>query len=99
MNNSTNIRIAKKYHNVIEEVWSEQSTGDGYWASLKECCLCEDTGCHFVHEWTVKDFLKSLQSITIMSQDEYNNIFGNDNLDVYMQDLSTMSKQDYKNFN
>lgn len=78
MINSTNIRIPKKYEKYISEVWSETSTGDGYWADLIECCLCEDTESHYVHEWTVKDFLKSLQSISVMSIDRYHNLYDDD---------------------
>lgn len=97
MKNNTNIRIPKKYENVITEVWYE-GREDGYWASLKECCLCEDTECHWVHEWTVKDFLKSLKSIRIMTIGEQIDRFSDDRLDEYREDLSTITEQDWKNF-
>lgn len=98
MKNNTNIRIPKKYENVITEVWSEISMGDGYWASLKECCICDDTECHWVHEDTVKEFLHSLKSIRIISIEEQIDRFGDDLLDEYREDLATLTEQDRKNF-
>lgn len=97
MKNSTNIRIPKKYENVIVDVWYE-GREDGYWADIKECCICDDTECHWVHEWTVKDFLKSLQSIRIISEEEQIDRFGDRLLKYFREDLATMTKQDWKNF-
>ena len=98
MKNTTKVRVPKKYENVIEEVWYE-GREDGYWASLKECCICWDTECHFVHEWNVKDFLQSLKSIEIMSEEEkYVYLFGDMDLDNYKTDLATLTEKDWKNF-
>ena len=96
MKNSTNIRIPKKYENVVYEVWSEGE--DGYWANLLECCICDDTECHWVHEWTVKDFLKSLQNILIISEKRQASMFGNDTIEEYRKDLALLTEQDWKNF-
>lgn len=85
MRNETNMKIAKKYQPFIREIWYEGE--DGYWASLKECCICDDTESHYVHEDTQKRFLKSLQSIRIMGEKEYRNHFGLDLLDRYHDDL------------
>jgi hypothetical protein len=93
MKNSTNIKIPKKYQKYIIEVWSEQDTGDGYWADLIECCMCWDTECHFVHEWTVKDFLKSLQNIDVIDEDVYISHFGTDCIESYHKDLELLRKE------
>jgi hypothetical protein len=93
MVNTTNIRIPKKYEKYIDEVWSEQENGDGYWANLIECCICEDTDCHYVHEWTVKDFLKSLQSISVMDEETYISHFGTDCIESYHNDLELLRKE------
>ena len=89
MTNKTNMRIPKKYEKFISEVWYE-GQDDGYWADLLECCICDDTESHYVHEWTQKDFLKSLQSIKVASVDEYISHFGEDNLDDYYADLKRL---------
>lgn len=93
MKNTTNIRIPKKYEKYITEVWSEQDTGDGYWAGLIECCMCWDTECHFVHEWTVKDFLKSLQNIDVIDEDVYTSHFGTDLLEQYHESLKELNEK------
>lgn len=93
MKNSTNIKIPKKYQKYIREVWSEKDTGDGYWADLLECCICWDTECHYVHEWSVKDFLKSLQSIDVMDEKTYTDHFGTDWLEGYYEDLALLRKE------
>ena len=86
MNNKTKIKIPKKYEKYIIEVWYE-GEDDGYWANLYECCLCEDTDSHLVHEWTQKDFLRSLRSIRIMEEKEYISLFSDDNIESYYEDL------------
>lgn len=88
MKNLTNIKIPKKYQPYITEVWYERD--DGYWADLIECCICRDTDCHFVHEDTVKEFLRSLQSIEVMSEDRYINHFGPDNLEDYRKSIESL---------
>jgi len=93
MENSTNIRIPKKYEKYIKEVWSEQGTGDGYWADLIECCMCWDTECHFVHEWTVKDFLKSLQSISVIDEETYISHYGTDWIEDYHKSLALLNEK------
>ena len=93
MKNETNIRIPKKYEKYIIEVWSEQGTGDGYWANLIECCMCWDTECHYVHEWTVKDFLKSLQSIDVIDEDVYTSHFGTDWIEEYHRSLKELNEK------
>lgn len=92
MKNSTNIKIPKKYEKYILEVWYE-GTEDGYWANLLECCICNDTDCHYVHEWTQKDFLKSLQSISVMDEKRYISVFGDDNLKDYYNDLKLLENK------
>lgn len=89
MNNSTNIRILKKYEKYITEVWYEGD--DGYWADLIECCICDDTECHYVHEDTVKEFLKSLQNIRVLNEKEYIYYFGNDLIDDYKRDIELLN--------
>ena len=96
MTNKTNIRIPKKYENVIYEVWYEGE--DGYWASLKECCISDTTECHWVHEDTVKEFLSALKDIVIISAEHQASVFGVDTLDEYIEDVSTLTEKDWYNF-
>lgn len=93
MKNSTNIKIPKKYQPYITEVWYEGQE-DGYWADLLECCICDDTETHFVHEWTQKDFLKSLQSIRLLTEEQYINHFGDDDIEDFRKDLESLKKVD-----
>lgn len=93
MVNETNIRIPKKYEKYINEVWSEQGSGDGYWADLIECCMCTDTETHYVHEWTVKDFLRSVHNIIIMNEKQYINHFGDDNIEDYYESLKQLKEE------
>lgn len=96
MKNSTNIRIPKKYENVITKVWSEGE--DGYWADLKDCCICDCTECHWVHEDTVKEFLSALKDIEIISAKHQASVFGVDTLEDYIKDLATLTDKDWDNF-
>lgn len=91
MKNSTTIKIPKKYEKYIVEVWYE-GTDDGYWAELIDCCMCEDTDCRYVHEWTQKDFLRSLQSIKVMSETEYKSITGGEDMKYYYESLKTLEE-------
>ena len=95
MKNSTKIKIPKKYEKFIEEVWYE-GRDDGYWVELLECCVCDDNECHYIHEYTQKDILKSLQSIRVMDEKEYLHMFGDDELNVYYEDLKKLEKTDVK---
>lgn len=91
MKNETNMKIAKKYQPFIHEIWYEGE--DGYWANLLECCICGDTECHYVHEWTQKEFLTSLRSIRVMSEDEYINRFGVGLLEHYHRTLNELKSK------
>lgn len=62
MINNTNIKIPKKYNEMIEEIYYEGKE-DGYWCVLKEGFISTDSECGTIHEWTVKDLLASLKSI------------------------------------
>lgn len=61
MKNSTNMKIAKKYENMIESV---DKDFDGYWAYSKKGFMFENTGTHTAHGETQKEFLSDLRSIT-----------------------------------
>lgn len=57
MNNLTSIRIPKKYHDRISEVWHDS---DGYWVILKGYYY-DDPGCHVIHEDTHKQILQCIR--------------------------------------
>jgi hypothetical protein len=46
----------------VKEIWSEQGTGDGIWILLADGWQLDD--CCVVHEWTVKDLIRSFRRIT-----------------------------------
>lgn len=54
--------IPNKYRHMFYTFSDEQNVGDGYWGYLKNDYICKDTGSHTVHEWTLKDFLKSVRT-------------------------------------
>ena len=62
MKNSTNIKIPKKYENMIEEVFYEGKE-NGYWIYLKDGYIHEEMECGTIHEYTQKDLLNTLRGI------------------------------------
>lgn len=92
MTNTTKMRIPKKYEPFINEVWYEGE--DGYWGDLIECCICDATECHYIHEDTQKDFLKSVRlSIRVIdNEDEYVARFGVTDLEHYRRELNELKE-------
>lgn len=60
MKNSTNVKIARKYEHMIDEVFEDS---DGYWAYTKKGYEFADTECHTAHGYTQKEFLQDIRSL------------------------------------
>lgn len=61
MINKTNIKIPKKYHHMIDEIYEEK--GNGYWVELSEGFVSLEMECGYIHEFTQKDVLLQLNFI------------------------------------
>lgn len=62
MLNNTNIKISKKYENMIEEI---QKDGDGYWVYAKGGYIFSTTGTNTEHQDTQKKLLEAIRTIEI----------------------------------
>lgn len=62
MKNATNIKIPKKYQNMIEEIYHDS---DGYWAYAEYGFHFKDMGgeCHTAHEDTQTELLSVIRSL------------------------------------
>lgn len=63
MDNSTSIKIPKKYQKLLAEVYHDS---DGYWAYSKDGYYFSsvDKDCHVAHEDTQGDLLRIIKSLT-----------------------------------
>lgn len=63
MNNSTNIKVPKKYESFISEIYRDC---DGYWAYCVNGYQFADMGgaCHIAHEDKQSELLKVIRSLT-----------------------------------
>ena len=75
MKNDTNIKVPKKYHHMIEEIYQDS---DGYWAVTSEGYYAAGTdpcpGLHTIHEDTHKEILEQIRMIKPCDCDECKNL-------------------------
>jgi hypothetical protein len=60
MDNTTNIKIPKKYQHMLLELYQDS---DGYWCYSADGYYFPDMECHTAHEWTVKDLLNVIRTV------------------------------------
>jgi len=62
MKNSTNIKIAKKYEDMIREIYCDE---DGYWVCLNKGYYAAgvDFECHTIHEDEQKEVIRQIRLI------------------------------------
>jgi len=62
MKNSTNIKIPKKYHKMIKNLYHD---GDGYWLNTNKGYYAAGTDfeCHVIHVDTQAEILEQIQLI------------------------------------
>lgn len=70
MKNSTTIRVPKKYHHMITEIYKDE---DGYWAASSNGYMFSLSECHTAHEETHKDLLRVIRSLTSCDCEECRN--------------------------
>jgi predicted nucleic acid binding AN1-type Zn finger protein len=60
MNNTTTIKVAKKYQGMLETI---EKDSDGYWAYSNKGFQFAGMGCHTAHEDTQKDLLAMIRTL------------------------------------
>jgi hypothetical protein len=62
MNNKTNIKVPKKYQNMIDEIYKDS---EGYWAYSKSGFYFGHmgNGCHTAHEYSQSELLTVIRSL------------------------------------
>jgi hypothetical protein len=64
MKNETNIKVPKKYHNMLDNIYHDN---DGYWAEQKVGYsfggVSKGETCYSAHEDTVADLLKEIRTL------------------------------------
>ena len=62
MINNTNIKVPKKYHHMIDEIYQDE---DGYWCETAKGyqAASVDRECHTIHEDTQKEILFHIKYI------------------------------------
>ena len=64
MKNSTNIKIPKKFHSMIDEMYEDQ---DGYWCHVANGYYASGMDgydvCHTIHEDDIPEFLRQIKLI------------------------------------
>lgn len=60
MKNTTNIKVPKKYHHMLDEIFQDS---DGYWAYSKNGYYFKNTDCHTACEDTQKELLLNIRTL------------------------------------
>lgn len=70
MKNTTSIKIPKKYHHMLDEVYKD---GDGYWATSQDGYYFKHMDCHTAHEDTQNDLLSVIRTLDNCNCEECQN--------------------------
>lgn len=60
MKNETNMKVPKKYHHMISEIYHDS---DGYWCYTADGFYSPYMDCHTIHEDTQKQLLEVIRGI------------------------------------
>ena len=90
MVNNTEIKLLKRHTLLLKSL---QKEGKEFIATLHECCCHQFTLEHEVRVKGAKELRNQLEEVVLLEKDEYIEIFGSDNLDLYEEDYNAIYKE------